>query len=86
MEVPDLVVKNLKEFKDVMSAELPKEFPPWQPIDHKIELLPWTKSSAQAPYRMSPTKLLELCKQLRELLDADLIRLSRAPYGAPMLF
>ncbi|RVW38113.1 hypothetical protein CK203_091307 [Vitis vinifera] len=29
---------------------------------------------------MSPTKLLELCKQLRELLDADLIRLSRAPY------
>ena len=40
MEVPDLVVKNLKEFKDVMSAELPKELPPRQPIDHKIELLP----------------------------------------------
>ena len=69
-----------------MPAELPKELPPRQPIDHKIELLPWTKSPTQAPYRMSSTKLLELRKQLRELLDADLIRLSRAPYGAPMLF
>ena len=28
VEVPDSVVKILKEFKDVMLAELPKELPP----------------------------------------------------------
>ena len=50
VEVLDLVVKILKEFKDVMLVELPKELPPWRPIDHKIELLPGTKAPAQAPY------------------------------------
>ena len=28
MEVPDSVVKILKEFKDVMPTKLPKELPP----------------------------------------------------------
>ncbi|WKA00341.1 hypothetical protein VitviT2T_018703 [Vitis vinifera] len=60
MEVPDSVVSILKEFKDVMPAELPKELPPRRPIDHKIELMPGTKALAQAPYRMSPAELLEL--------------------------
>ncbi|RVW21226.1 Transposon Tf2-2 polyprotein [Vitis vinifera] len=69
-----------------MPAELPKELPPRRPIDHKIELLPGTKAPAQAPYRMSPAELLELRKQLKELLDAGLIQPSRAPYGAPVLF
>ncbi|XP_059598999.1 transposon Ty3-I Gag-Pol polyprotein [Vitis vinifera] len=86
VEVPDSVVKILKEFKDVMPAELPKELPPWRPIDHKIELLPGTKAPAQAPYRMPPAELLELRKQLKKLLDAGLIQPSRAPYGAPVLF
>ena len=86
MEVPNSVVKILKEFRDVMPADLPKELPPRRPIDHKIELLPGTKASAQAPYRMPPAELLELRKQLKELLDASLIQPSRAPYGASVLF
>ena len=86
MEVPDSVVKILKEFKDVMLTKLPKELPPRRLIDHKIELLPGTKAPAQAPYQMSSAELLELCKQLKELLDAGLIQPSRAPYGAPVLF
>ena len=44
MEVPDLVIKILKEFRDVMPTELPKELPPRRLIDHKIELLPGTKA------------------------------------------
>ena len=35
---------------------------------------------------MSLTELLELRKQLKELLDACLIQSSRAPYGTPVLF
>ncbi|KAL6312213.1 hypothetical protein AAG906_025555 [Vitis piasezkii] len=53
VEVPDSVVKILKEFRDVMFAQLPKKLPPRRPIDHKIELLPKTKPPTQAPYRMS---------------------------------
>ena len=86
MEVPDSVVKILKEFRDVMLAKLPKELPPRRPIDHKIELMSGTKPLAQAPYRMPPTELLELRRQLKELLDACLIQPSRAPCGAPVLF
>ena len=62
MEVPDSVVKILKEFRDVMPAQLPKKLPPRRPIDRKIELLPRTKPPTQAPYRMSPAELLELRK------------------------
>ena len=43
MEVPDSMVKILKEFRDVMHAELPKQLPPWRPVNYKIELLPGTK-------------------------------------------
>ena len=41
---------------------------------------------AQAPYWITPPKLIELQKQLAELLDAGLVQPSKAPYGAPMLF
>ena len=86
VEVPNSIIKILKEFRNVILVELPKELPHQQPINQMIELLPGTKPSTQAPYRMSPVKLLELRKQLKELLDASLIQPLKAPYGAPVLF
>ena len=73
MEVPDLVVGILEEFRDVMFVEFPNELPPWRPINHKIKLLLGTKPSTQVPYRMSFVELLELRKQLKELLETCLI-------------
>ena len=35
---------------------------------------------------MAPTKLVELRRQLKDLLDAGLIQPLKAPYGAPVLF
>ena len=35
---------------------------------------------------MAPKELVELRKQLNELLDAGLIQPSKASYGAPVLF
>lgn len=86
MEVPDCITELLKQYADVMPPELPKKLPPRRDIDHKIELLPGTVAPAQAPYRMAPKELVELRKQLNELLDAGLIQPSKAPYGAPVLF
>ena len=85
-KVPDSVIGILKEFRDIMPSELPKELPPRRPIDHKIELLPWAKPPAQVPYRMAPAKLPELRKQLKELLDSGMIQPSRTPFGAHVLF
>ncbi|GKC77015.1 putative reverse transcriptase domain-containing protein, partial [Tanacetum coccineum] len=41
---------------------------------------------AQAPYRLAPSKMKELSKQLQELSDKGFIRPSSAPWGAPVLF
>ena len=86
MEVPDCVAELLKQYADVMPPELLKKLPPRRDIDHKIELLPGMVAPSQAPYRMAPKELVELRKQLNELLDAGLIQPSKAPYGAPVLF
>ena len=54
-EVSDSVARILKEFKDIMPSELPKELPTRRPIDHKIELLLGAKPPAQVPYRICDT-------------------------------
>ena len=48
--------------------------------------MPRSRPPAQAPYQMTPPKLIELKKQLTELLNAGLVQPSKKPYGAPMLF
>lgn len=85
-EVPDTVAKVLDDFKDVMPPELPKTLPPRRAVDHKIELEPGARPPAQAPYRMGPAELVELRKQLADLLESGFLRPSKAPYGAPVLF
>ena len=69
MKVPDCVAELLKQYADVMPPELPMKLPPRRDIDYKIEFLPGMVSPAQAPYRMAPKELVELRKQLNELLD-----------------
>ena len=51
-----------------------------------IELMPRAKPPTKVPYRMTPTELLELRKQLKQLLDGGMIQPSRTPYGALVLF
>jgi len=55
-------------------------------MDHRIELELDAKPPARAPYRMSPPELAELRKELDELLQGGLVRPSKAPFGAPVLF
>ena len=86
LEVPDAVVPMLKRFEDMMLPELPKKLPPRRQTDHQIELVLGSRPPAQAPRRMTPLELIELRKQLKDLLDVGLVQPSKAPYGAPMLF
>lgn len=85
-EMPHQMQDILRDFADVMPHELPKVLPPRREIDHQIELVPGATPPAKSPYRMPQPELVELKKQLGELLDAGFIRPSKAPYGAPVLF
>ena len=61
---------------------LPRE----REIEFAIELLPGTTPISKAPFRMALAELIELKKQLQELLDKGLIQPSVSPWGAPVLF
>jgi len=60
--------------------------PPDREIKFAIELVSGTAPISKAPYRIAQRELVELKKQLQELLDTGLIRPSVSPWGAPVLF
>jgi hypothetical protein len=60
--------------------------PPDRDIEFAIELQPRTAPISKRPYRMRPAELVELKKQLQELLDKGFIRPSTSPWGCPALF
>ena len=73
------------EFSDVFPDELPG-LPPHRQIEFAIDLVPSSAPISKAPYRLAPTEMKELMKQLQELLDNGFIRPSVSPWGAPVLF
>nr|GEW39930.1 hypothetical protein [Tanacetum cinerariifolium] len=73
------------EFLDVFPEDLPG-LPPSRQVEFAIELVPGAALVARAPYRLAPSKMKELAKQLQELSDKGFIRPSSSPWGAPALF
>ena len=67
-------------------ADLPSGLPPARDVDHRIELEPHTSPPSRPTYRLSPTELDELRKQLEDLTQHGFIQPSRSPFGAPVLF
>ncbi|KAI3768113.1 hypothetical protein L2E82_18545 [Cichorium intybus] len=78
-------VKIVNEFPDVFPEEL-RGLPPDRQIEFAIELVPGAAPIARAPYRLAPSEMEELRKQLEELLDRGFIKPSSSPWGAPILF
>ncbi|GJX11366.1 putative reverse transcriptase domain-containing protein [Tanacetum coccineum] len=58
----------------------------WIVIEFHIDLIPEVTPIAKSPYRLAPSKMQELSKQLQELQDKGFIRPSHLLYGAPVLF
>lgn len=85
-EAPSLeLVLVVNEFSDVFMEESPSILPK-RKIDFEIELLPDTQPIFIPPYRMAPSKLKELKKKLKDLLEKGFIRPSRSLWDALMLF
>nr|GEZ34583.1 putative reverse transcriptase domain-containing protein [Tanacetum cinerariifolium] len=73
------------KFLDVFPEDLPGLPPPRQ-VEFEIELVPGAAHVARAPYRLAPSEMKELAKQLQEVSDKGFIRPSSSLWGAPVLF
>ena len=60
--------------------------PPDREVEFSIELEPSTAPISRCPYRMAPKELVEMKKQLEELLEKGFIRPSSSPWGCPAIF
>nr|XP_043630277.1 uncharacterized protein LOC122601561 [Erigeron canadensis] len=79
----DIPIVN--EFAGVIPEGFPGIPPEWQ-VEFSIDLIPGANPIAKAPYRLAPTEMQEMMKQLQELLDKGFIRPSNSSRGAPVLF
>ncbi|GJY34546.1 putative reverse transcriptase domain-containing protein [Tanacetum coccineum] len=61
------------EFPDVFPEDLPG-LPPSRQVEFKIELVPGAAPVARAPYRLAPSEMKELARQLQELRNKGFIR------------
>ncbi|GKE36156.1 putative reverse transcriptase domain-containing protein [Tanacetum coccineum] len=78
-------VPVIRDSPEVFLDELPGLSPPRQ-VEFRIDLIPRTAPVARAPYRLAPSEMKELSKQLQELSKKGFIRPSSSPWGAPVLF
>ncbi|XP_052736626.1 uncharacterized protein LOC128197842 [Vigna angularis] len=72
------------EFPDVFPDEVPG-LPPVREVEFTIDLVTTAAPISVQPYRMAPAELVELKKQIEELMDKRFIRPSVSPCGAPVL-
>ena len=75
----------VRDYSEVFPEELPG-LPPARQVEFRIDLVPGANPIARAPYRLAPSEMQELSKQLQELSDKGFIRPSFSPWGAPVLF
>ena len=59
--------------------------PPDRAVEFVIELEPGTAPLSKRPYKMGPTELVELKKQLEELESKGYIQPSSSPWGCPTI-
>ncbi|GJT13151.1 putative reverse transcriptase domain-containing protein [Tanacetum coccineum] len=75
----------VRDFPEVFPDDL-SGLPPLREIEFRIELIHGAMPVAKSPYRLAPSELEELSRQLKELQDKGFIRPSSSPWGAPVLF
>ncbi|GJW46999.1 putative reverse transcriptase domain-containing protein [Tanacetum coccineum] len=77
----------VQEFPEVFPEDLPG-IPPTRQVKFRINLVPGATPVARAPYRLAPSEMKELAKQLQELTDKGFhkvhgsIALGRAPVSS----
>nr|GEU93570.1 putative reverse transcriptase domain-containing protein [Tanacetum cinerariifolium] len=75
----------VRDYPEVFPKDL-SGLPPARPVEFHIDLIPGAAPVARAPYRLAPSEMKELSKQLQELSEKGFIRPSSSPWGASVLF
>jgi hypothetical protein len=78
-------IRVVSEFPDMFSEELPGMTPKCK-VEFAIDLEPGTTPISKRDYRVSGPELVELKKQIDELLEKCYIRPITLPWAAPVLF
>ena len=79
------LIPMVSEYPDVFPEELPG-MPPDRELEFAIDLVPGTALIHKKYYRMPSSELVELSKQLDEMLQKGYIRPSSSPWGSPAIF
>ena len=79
------LIPVVSEFPDVFPEELPG-MPPDRELEFAIDLVPGTAPLYKKYYRMPSSELVELKKQLDEMLQKGYIRPRSSPWGSPAIF
>nr|GEU59462.1 reverse transcriptase domain-containing protein [Tanacetum cinerariifolium] len=66
-------VPVIQDYPEVFLEDLPG-LPPARPVEFQIDLTPRAAPVARAPYRLAPSEMKELSKQLQELFEKGFIR------------
>ncbi|GKE49469.1 putative reverse transcriptase domain-containing protein [Tanacetum coccineum] len=83
------IISCLKAQEYMAKGYFPKDLPGLpsaRPVEFQIDLIPGAALVARAPYRLAPSEMKELLKELQEISDKGFIRPSSSPWGAPILF
>ncbi|GJY15855.1 putative reverse transcriptase domain-containing protein, partial [Tanacetum coccineum] len=87
LKAQEYMAKGCQVFLAQISAKKEEDnLSPARPVEFQIDLIPGAAPVARAPYRLVPSEMKELSKQLQELSDKGFIRPSSSPWGAPVLF
>jgi len=78
------VIPVVQEFEDVFPEEVPR-LAPHREVEFSIDLVPRTAPVSMAPYRMALAELVELKKQIEELMEKQFVRPSTSSWGALVL-
>jgi len=78
------MILMVDEYADVFPDEI-LELPSSRDVDFTIDLILGAGPVSMAPYRMAPTELAELKKQIEDPLEKKFIRSCTSPWGAPVL-
>ncbi|GJW32793.1 putative reverse transcriptase domain-containing protein [Tanacetum coccineum] len=68
-------VPVIRDSPEVFPEEL-SGLPPPRQVEFRIDLIPGAASVARGPYRLAPSEMKELSKQLKELLEKELNKLT----------
>ncbi|GKB21597.1 putative reverse transcriptase domain-containing protein [Tanacetum coccineum] len=78
-------IRIIRDFPEVFPNDL-SGLPTVREIEFHINLIPGALPIIKSPYRLTPSEMLELSNQLKELQEKGFIRPSHSPWGAPVLF